>query len=538
MKKRAYISVSNKDNIAELAQELINNNYEIISTGGTFRLLKESGIEVTEISGLTGYPEMLSGKVKSLHPEVFAGILADPTNLSESREIQLNNLKTFDMVVVNLYPFEKIAQETDDIDKLIANIDIGGVSLLRAGAKNYKNVTVVTDIADYKSALNANEATRQTFALKAFARTADYDAFIRSTLGKVFGEKEVKTYNFEKINDLRYGENPHQKAGLYKFNNNSIDMIKEESGKCKVESESPSSPLLLTHSLKQKNNKSVQAGYDILWGKELSYNNILDMTAAVNIASEFYDVPAAAIVKHTAPCGVALGKDVLEAYQKAFDCDPVSAFGGIIAFTQEVNENLAKLLSSVFLEIVIAPDYDEKALDILKEKKNLRIVKLNTSLEDYKKINNEEIKVTPFGVLIQNSDKKELDTTSFKVLTKQKPTAEQIEDAVFAWKVAKHAKSNAIVVAKDFKTLAIGQGQTSRICSIEWALNFACDGTKDAVLASDGFLPAIDNVQAAAQGRIGLIIQPGGSIKDQEVTAEANKYNIAMITTGIRHFRH
>lgn len=307
-------------------------------------------------------------------------------------------------------------------------------------------------------------------------------------------------YNFKKIQDLRYGENPHQGASLYSNDN--------------------------------------EADYEILWGKELSYNNILDMTAAVNVVSEFYDVPATAIVKHTMPCGVALGKDVQDAYQKAFECDPISAFGGIVAFTKEVNTEVAKLLNSVFLEVVVAPDFDEEALEILKTKKNIRLVKLNTPLEEYKKINNEEIKVTPFGVLIQDSDKKELDKDTFKVVTKTKPTAEQIEDAIFAWKVCKHAKSNAIVIAKDFKTLAIGQGQTSRIAAMEWALDYACDGAKDAVVASDGFFPAVDNIQAAAQCRIGLIIQPGGSIKDEEVIKEADKYNIAMITTGIRHFKH
>lgn len=307
-------------------------------------------------------------------------------------------------------------------------------------------------------------------------------------------------YNFKKIQDLRYGENPHQGAALYSNNN--------------------------------------EVSYEILWGKELSYNNILDMTAAVNIVSEFYDVPAVAIVKHSMPCGVALGKDIQDAYQKAFDSDPISAFGGIVAFTKGVNEKVANLLNSVFLEVVIAPDFDEEALEILKSKKNIRLVKLNTPLEEYKKINNEEIKVTPFGVLIQDCDRKELDKDTFKVVTKTKPTAEQIEDAIFAWKVCKHAKSNAIVIAKDFRTLAIGQGQTSRIAAMEWALDYACDGAKDAVVASDGFFPAVDNVQAAAQCRIGLIIQPGGSIKDEEVIKEADKYNIAMITTGIRHFRH
>lgn len=502
MKKRAYISVYDKENIVDFARELVENQkFEIISTGGTYNLLKENEIEVKEVSEITNSPEMLSGKVKSLHPEIFAGILADMTNSKEALEIEKQEIKPFDMVVVNLYPFEKVANTTDNIDELVKNIDIGGVALLRAGAKNYKNITVVCDKSDYKKVLKgADEKARETLALKAFALTSNYDEIIGAKLSEIFGGNEIKRFNFEKIQDLRYGENPHQEAGIY------------STGK--------------------------EVDYEVLWGKELSYNNILDITAAVNIVSEFYDVPSVAIVKHTAPCGVALGKDVLDAYKKAFDCDPISSFGGIVAFSKIVPEDVAKLLNSVFLEVVIAPDFDEEAFDILKEKKNLRIVKLNTPLEDYKKISAEEIKITPFGVLIQSSDKKELDKDTFKVVSKVKPTAEQIEDAIFAWKVAKYAKSNAIVIAKDFKTLAIGQGQTSRICSMEWALDYACDGSKDAVIASDGFLPAIDNVQSAAQGRIALIIQPGGSIKDQEVIEEANKYKMAMITTGIRHFRH
>lgn len=499
MKKRAYISVFDKENIVEFAKELISNKFEIVSTGGTFELFKSNGIDALEVAEVTGSPEMLHGKVKSLHPAIFGGILADMTNSKEAAELEKLAIKNFDMVVVNLYPFEEVASKTDNIDELIKNIDIGGVSLLRAGAKNYKNITVITDKSDYKIAINANEETRQKLSVKAFNTTSNYDNLIGSKLGEIFGLSETKNFAFKKIQDLRYGENPHQKAGLY---------------------EAP------------------KVDYEILWGKELSYNNIVDITAAVNIVSEFYDVPSVAIVKHTAPCGVALGKNIYDAYKKAFDCDPISAFGGIVAFSQEVTEPIAKLLNSVFLEVVIAPDFEEEALEILKGKKNLRIVKLNTTLEDYKKIANEEIKITPFGVLIQEPDKKELDKDTFKVVTKVKPTAEQIEDAIFAWKVVKHARSNAIVIAKDFKTLAIGQGQTSRICSMEWALDYACDGSKDAVIASDAFFPAIDNIQAAAQGRIGLIIQPGGSIKDQDVIAEADKFKIAMITTGIRHFKH
>lgn len=502
MKKRAYISVFDKEGIVEFAKELVENqNFEIISTGGTYNLLKENGIEVKEVAEITGHPEMLHGKVKSLHPTIFGGILGDSTKPDEAAELKKFNIQAFDMVVVNLYPFEQVASQTDNIDELIKNIDIGGVSLLRAGAKNYKNVTVVTDKADYKRVINASEEVRQELAFKALKTTSHYDGLISSKLGEVFGLKnETKTFSFEKIQELRYGENPHQKAGLYS-NGSAVD-------------------------------------YEILWGKELSYNNILDMTAAVNIVSEFYDVPAVSIVKHLAPCGVALGKDILDAYQKAFDCDPISAFGGIVAFTQTVTEKVAKLLNSVFLEVVIAPDFDEEAFDILKSKKNIRLIKLNTSLDDYKKIANEEIKITPFGVLIQDTDKKELDKDTFKVVTKIKPSAEQIEDAIFAWKVCKHAKSNAIVIAKDFKTIAIGQGQTNRVGAFEWALNYACDGSKDAVAASDGFFPAVDNIHAAVQGRIALIIQPGGSIKDTDVIAEADKYKIAMITTGIRHFKH
>ena len=514
MKKRAYISVYDKENIVEFASELIDNKFEVVSTGGTFKLLKENGLKVIEVSEVTGCKEMLNGKVKSLHPDIFAGILADMTNSKEAAEIEKLAIKNFDIVVVNLYPFEKVAAETDNVDELVKNIDIGGVALLRAGAKNYKNVTVICDKNDYKRAFGAPEALRQEFAIKAFSSTSNYDMIIGAKLGEIFGANEIKNLSFEKVQDLRYGENPHQKASLYKLN--------------------PPHPSPLPVGAREQ----LIVDYEILWGKELSYNNILDMAAAVNIVSEFYDVPAVSIVKHQAPCGVALGKDILDACQKAFGCDPISAFGGIVAFSQTVTEKIAKLLNEVFLEVIIAPAFEDEALEILKGKKNIRLIVLNTKLEDYKKIANEEIKITPFGTLIQDSDKKELDKDTFKVVTKAKPTAEQIEDAVFAWKVAKYAKSNAIVIAKDFKTLAIGQGQTNRVCAMEWALDYACDESKGAVVASDGFLPAVDNIQAAAQGRIGLIIQPGGSIKDKDVIAEADKYNIAMITTGIRHFKH
>lgn len=515
VKKRAYISVFDKDGIIETVQNLIKKGFEIISTGGTFKFLKENGINAIEVSQVTGCPEMLRGKVKSLHPAIFGGILADLANSDEAAEIQKLNIYPFELVMVNLYPFEKIASQTDNAEDLIDNIDIGGVALLRAAAKNYKNVIVICDKKDYGRACGAPEDIRQELALKAFALTSKYDAIIRTKLGEIWGEcNEVKDFAFEKIQDLRYGENPHQKAGLYKINDGGGVMSSDSSF------------------------INLPVRFSFLQGKELSYNNILDTTAAVNIVSEFYDVPAAAIVKHSMPCGVALGTNISDAYQKALDCDPISAFGGIAAFSQGVNVELAKHLNSIFLEVIIAPDFDTEALEIFKNKKNLRIIKLETPLVEYKKAQNEEVKITPFGVLIQGADKKELDKDTFKVVTKTKPSAEQIEDAIFAWKIVKHAKSNAVVIAKDFKTLAIGQGQTSRIAAMEWALNHACDAAKGAVAASDGFLPALDNIHAAAQGRISLIIQPGGSIKDSEVIAQADKYDLIMITTGIRHFKH
>ena len=509
MKKRAIISVFDKTGIVDFAKALQQQyDYEIVSTGSTAKLLKDNGIETIEVSKLTGCEEMLSGKVKTLHPVIHAGILADVQNIHEAKEIADKNIQAFQMVVVNLYPFEQVASQEHDEQTLIDNIDIGGVALLRAAAKNHKNVTVVSSINQYSTVLqnlkeNNGETTpvfRRGLALDAFEITSKYDSVIMSELSE---EKDAhKTMFLKKEGDLRYGENPHQKAALYK----------------NVESES--------------------VDYEFLNGKELSYNNILDMTAAINIVSEFYDVASVAVVKHNTPCGVALGKSINEAYLKAIDSDPISAFGGIIAFSQPVNTEIAKHASSMFLEVLVAPDYEPEALELLKKKKNLRIIKLNTPLKDFKKFCEKDIKVTPLGTLVQEFDTKELDKDSFEVVTKKKPTTEMIEDMVFAWKVCKHVKSNAIVIAKDFKTLAICGGQTSRIDSMEIALNRACDGAKDAVAASDGFFPAIDNIQAAAQCRIAGIIQPGGSIKDKDVIDAANKYDMVMITTGIRHFRH
>ena len=511
MVKRALISVYNKDKLVEFASELISKyNYEIIATGSTFDLLKENKIPAKEITEITGKRQLINGKVKTLYPDVFAGILADLNNPDEKSDIDTGNIKLFDMVVVNFYPFEEAVNKQVEEIQLTNTIDIGGPSMLRAAAKNNKRVLAVSSPNQYKEVLKDLEAhngetslkLRREYALKVFEKTLDFDTKILHALSDRYEEDNNNYFslNIKKEKNLRYGENPHQNASIY-YTNSTID-------------------------------------YEILNGKELSYNNILDAAACANILSEFYDMSGCVIIKHNTPCGAALGKNIEEAWTKALDCDPLSAFGGIVGFTQSVSNELAKQLTSMFLEVIIAPDYSTEALETLKQKKNLRVIKLNTSLEEYKNYQSEEIRITPFGTLVQTTDKGELDKDKFKVVTKAKPTTEQIEDMIFAWKIAKHAKSNAIVIAKDFKVIGIGQGQTSRVDAFEIALNKACDESKDAVAASDGFFPAIDNIHAAAQGRIAAIIQPGGSIKDEEVIKTADKYNIAMITTGIRHFRH
>lgn len=502
MKKRAYISVYDKENIEFAAKKLINLGYEILSTGNTYNYLKEKGIDAIESSTVTGFRELLSGKVKSLHPEIFAGILADKD------EAKTLNFPPISVVIVNLYPFEEYAQQNAETQTLIKNIDIGGVALLRAGAKNYQNVIVITDKKDYEIDFeNIDDKTRENLALKVFLKTSKYDGLIFEALSKKFADENEETlpdylnYSLIKKQNLRYGENPHQKAALYDFGEKLVD-------------------------------------YEVLGGKELSYNNIVDVTAALNIVSEFFDVNAAVIIKHTNPSGVALGKTLEEAWDRALDCDPLSAFGGIVAFSKKVDLNIAQKLTKMFLEVVIAPDFEEGAIEQFKTKKNLRIIKINTPLEKYKQFTEKEIKLTPFGALIQDKDIKELDVETFKVVTKEKPTAEMIEDMVFAQKIAKHLKSNAIVIAKDLKTIGICGGQTSRVGAVEIALMRVTDSAKDAILASDGFFPATDNITVAAQHRIKGIIQPGGSIKDKEVIDLADKLNICMITTGIRHFKH
>lgn len=497
---RAYLSVSCKEGIVEFAKKLEQLKWEIVATGNTAKTLSEAGVKVINSSEITGFEELLGGRVKSLHPDIFASLLA-----RESERSGLN-FPAFDLVAVDLYHIEQYLGKNIDIETLQENIDIGGVALLRAGAKNYQNVIVISDPKDYEIDVeDVTDEMRAELALKAYQKTAIYDAVVYDVLSSNLKDEKLK--NFEHLSlikegELRYGENPHQGAALYKnFGEDFID-------------------------------------YEVLNGKALSYNNILDTTAAINIVSDFFDVCACAIIKHTNPCGVALAPTLEEAWDKALDCDPLSAFGGIVAFSKPINEDIAKKLTAMFLEVVVAPDFSDEALKLFKTKKNLRVIKLNTPLEAIKNAQGKEYHHTPFGVLVQEKDTKELNPEDFKVVTKQKPTQEQVEDMIFAFKVARHVKSNAIVIAKDLRTLGICGGQTSRVGALEVALQRVCDSPKDAIVASDGFLPALDNIELAVQNRIAGIIQPGGSIKDPDVIAAADKYGLTMITTGIRHFKH
>ena len=500
MKRRAFISVYDKVGLIDFAQNLVEKfDYEIVASDDTYEFLKNAGLDVINVADFSNSSGLLSKDYNAINETVFACILANSPDSRELNELEKFAIKSFDMVVVNICPFEKIMFESSDVDQMINKIDIVGISILRAGAKNYKNVTVITDKVDYYVALNANDFGRLKLAAKAFNLTSNYDRLVSSKLAEQTGDKPFKTFNFEKLKDMKYGENPHQKGAIY------------------------------------KTDKMVD--YEVVNGRELTFNDILNVTEATNLISEFYDVNCVSIIRHTKPCGVALGRSLYEAYTKAFDCDPVSSFYGTVGFSKTVDEEVAKHLNSMSVEVVVAPDYDEKAIELFSDNSQIKLVKLNTSLRDYRRLIVEEVIMTPFGALVQDKNNSELDKNLFKIVTREKPTPEQIEDAIFAWKVVKYAKTNSVVIARDFKTVAIAQGQTNALSAVEWALNYACDGSKEAVLASDSFLPAEDCIYSAVQGRISLIIQPGGAIKDQKLIEVCDKYGIAMITTGIRNYR-
>ncbi|HHY90561.1 MAG TPA: bifunctional phosphoribosylaminoimidazolecarboxamide formyltransferase/IMP cyclohydrolase [Clostridiales bacterium] len=513
MKKRALISVSDKRGVVAFAQKLQEMGVEIISTGGTAKILSENGIQVIAISDVTGYPECLDGRVKTLHPAVHGGILAIRSNPEHMEQLEKLNVSPIDIVAINLYPFkETILKEGVSLEEAIENIDIGGPTMLRAAAKNHKDVVVICDPDDYDTVVKELEAsgevsldTKYRLALKVFEHTAHYDALIADYLRKrIQGEfPDTLTLTFEKAQELRYGENPHQKAVFYK--------------------EIGNQPGSLANAIQ-------------LHGKELSFNNINDANGALELLKEF-DAPTVVAVKHANACGVGSGYDIYTAYKKAYDCDPVSIFGGIIAANRKIDKQTAEEINKIFIEIVIAPDFEPDALEILRSKKNIRLLKLE-DIERKQPKGSLDIKKVNGGILVQEVDGELLVEEDLKVVTNRIPTQKEKEDLLFAWKVVKHIKSNGIVLAKDQATIGIGPGQVNRIWAVENAIRQANVDTKESVMASDAFFPFPDCVEAAAKAGITAIIQPGGSIRDQESIDMANKYGIAMIFTGMRHFKH
>ena len=514
--QRAILSVTDKTGLVEFARKLSGLGVELISTGGTAKLLRDSGIVVKDISELTGFPEMLDGRVKTLHPKVHGGILHRRENPAHRTAVAEHGILPIDMVVVNLYAFEKTAAKPGvHFDELIENIDIGGPSMIRSAAKNFQDVAVITSPVDYneiaeelaKSGGELSIATKWRLAQKAFATTAAYDSAIASTLERVsangrFEFHEESTFpqtlrlSFNKVMDLRYGENPHQKAAMYS----------DGSGKGVA------------------NGRQIQ-------GKELSYNNIVDLEAAWDLAQEFEE-PVCAIIKHTNPAGTAIGKTLVEAYKKALECDPVSAFGGVIGVNRPVDEAAAEEMAKLFLEVIAAPAFDEAARTKFASKKNLRLVEVDDSRQKW------TLKNVSGGILLQDADVRPLTDSDLKVVSKRQPTAEEKRALLFAWKVCKHVKSNAIVYARDGQTVGVGAGQMSRVDSCKIGAMKAVLPLKGTVAASDAFFPFPDGVEEIAKAGATAIIQPGGSVRDQEVIETADRLGLAMILTGVRHFRH
>ena len=506
MTKRALISVSDKTKIVEFAKGLEKHGFEVISTGGTYTHLKNNGVSCISIEDVTHFPEILEGRVKTLHPKIHGGLLSKRGNELHNKHVAENNIEYIDLVCVNLYPFEAtVKKEGVSEEEIIENIDIGGPSMLRSAAKNFNDVAVVTDINDYDRVLSELEQggisyeTRRALAIKVFNTTASYDAAIANYFNKkdkLVPERLTLSYNLQ--DSLRYGENPHQKAYHYVQDNNESYALQN----------------------------AVQ-----LHGKEMSYNNIQDASAALDILSEFDETTCVA-VKHMNPCGVATGSSVFEAYSRAYEADPVSIFGGIVAVNGKVDKETAEKMHSIFLEIILATDYDEEALEILTKKKNLRIYKLSEKNNNHE----QQIKSVRGGILVQDFNHKLAD--EYESVTEKKVDESQQRDIEFGLKVVKHVKSNAIVVVKDGQTLGIGAGQMNRVGSCKIALEQAGEKARGAVLASDAFFPMRDSADIAADYGITAIVQPGGSIRDQESIDACNEKGVAMVFSKIRHFKH
>lgn len=490
---KALLSVSNKTGIEELATGLIENNYELYSTGGTFKVLQDAGIAVKQVSDLTNFNEIMDGRVKTLHPAVHGGILADRDNPQHMEDLRQNKIDTIELVVVNLYPFkETVAKSGVSENDAVENIDIGGPTMLRAAAKNFKHVTTVVDPFDYSEVLERikdntlGENFRRQLMVKVFRHTNDYD-------------QAIVNYFSQSEKTLRYGENPHQSAKY----------------------------------VKTSDDKNTILNADVLHGKELSYNNLRDADSAFALAKKF-DLPVAVAVKHMNPCGVGTGDTLAEAFQNAFDADNQSIFGGIVALNKTVDEETAEKLSKVFLEVIIAPHFSEEALNILTAKKNIRLLQVDFTEE---KATDEFVSVSG-GYLVQTRDTGKLDKNSLEYVTDKKPTDEQLKALALAWEVSKHVKSNAIVLGNSKQTVGIGAGQMNRVGALKIAAERAIEQGEDVVLASDGFFPMVDTVENAHRYGIKAIIQPGGSKRDSESIEYCNANDIAMVFTGMRHFKH
>ncbi len=503
--KIALISVSDKTGIVEFAGKLNSLGYKILATGNTARILAENGIEIINVSEFTGFPEIFDGRVKTLHPKIFGGILFRREKSADIEESVANGIEPVDIVCVNLYPFKKVAENPDStLEEIIENIDIGGPGLIRAAAKNYKDVSVITSPAQYEDFMEKLQTGkldlnyREKLAAEAFSVTAAYDLFIADFFeNKFFEGKQSLRFNYKLSRKLRYGENPHQKA--YVFGN-------------------------------------FDEYFEVLHGKELSYNNIVDLISAAEIVMEL-EPESCAIIKHTNACGAASSGDTFNSYINALACDPVSAFGGIVAFNSTVDEKTATKLNEIFLEIVVAPEFSPAAMEILKKKKNRRIVRILSNFDDI----DFQIKSIPGGVLMQDKDKSVITDDMMNTVTGRKCSVKELEDLKFAWKISKHTKSNAIVFVKNKMAIGVGAGQMSRIDSVKLAAKRAKEhghSLEGAVAASDAFFPFADGVEELASYGITAVIQPGGSIRDEEVIEAANKHNISMVFTGIRNFKH
>lgn len=521
--RRALLSVSDKTGLIEFATKLRAHGVDLVSTGGTSKALQAAGLPVRDVAELTGFPEMLDGRVKTLHPRVHGGILARRDLETHRQQLQQHDLEEIDLVVVNLYPFAAtVAKPGVDFEDAVENIDIGGPSMIRGAAKNFHHVAVVTDAGDYVAIadeLDANGGalklgTRYRLARKAFEHTAAYDATISEFLaGRVTFDDETEafavsepeafparvTLALQRRQSLRYGENPHQAAALY---------------------------------VAAENTPPGVATAEQLQGKELSFNNLLDLDAAWNLAREF-ELPACAIIKHTNPCGVGIAAVPLEAFRLALATDPVSAFGGIIAFNAKVDAGTATDISGMFVEAVIAPDYDEAALQVFAGKKNVRVMRVPRETHD-----STYVRSISGGFLLQSADAKRITAADLKVATRRQPTEEELSDLLFAWTICKHVKSNAIVYAKGSQLVGVGAGQMSRVDSVKLGATKAQLSLDGSVLASDAFFPFRDGLDEAAKHGVKAIIQPGGSIRDEEVITAADEHGIAMVFTGVRHFRH